>query len=42
VLLLSGRIYRVLGRNGLEILSRVMGVMLAAYAVEFIRRGFGL
>lgn len=39
---LSNQLYRLVGRNGLEILSRVMGVLLAAFAVEFIRRGMGL
>lgn len=42
LLLASSPIYRIIGRNGLEILSRVMGVLLAAFAVEFIRRGMGL
>jgi len=39
---LSNHLYRLVGKNGLEILSRVMGVLLAAFAVEFIRRGMGL
>lgn len=39
---LSMHLYRLMGNNGLEILSRVMGVLLAAFAVEFIRRGMGL
>jgi len=38
----STRIYRIIGRNGLEILSRVMGVLLAAFAVEYIRKGLGM
>ncbi|MCX8174718.1 MAG: MarC family protein [Candidatus Micrarchaeota archaeon] len=42
ILLLSNTIQRLIGRNGLEILSRVMGVLLAAFAMEYIRRGFGL
>ena len=42
ILLGSSSIYRFIGRNGLEILSRVMGVLLAAFAMEFIRKGFGL
>ncbi|MFA6328306.1 MAG: MarC family protein [Candidatus Micrarchaeia archaeon] len=42
ILLLSSRVYRVIGKNGLEILSRVSGVLLAAFAVEYIRKGFGL
>jgi len=42
ILLLSSRIYKIIGKNGLEILSRVMGVLLAAFAVEYIRKGFGL
>ena len=41
-LVASGRIFKVVGNKGLEILSRVMGVLLAAFAVEYIRRGFGL
>ena len=42
ILLLSSRIYKIIGKNGLEILSRVSGVLLAAFAVEYIRKGFGL
>ncbi|MCX6770714.1 MAG: MarC family protein [Candidatus Micrarchaeota archaeon] len=42
IILASSRVYRVIGKNGLEILSRVAGVLLAAFAVEFIRRGLGL
>lgn len=38
----SSHIYRFIGKNGLEILSRVAGVFLSAFAVEFILRGFGL
>ncbi|VVB99800.1 MarC family integral membrane protein [uncultured archaeon] len=42
ILRLSSLIQRVIGQNGLEILSRVMGVLLAAFAMEYIRKGFGL
>ena len=42
LLLSSGPIYKIAGKRGLEILSRVMGVLLAAFAVEFIRKGFGM
>jgi len=42
ILLLSSRVYHAIGKNGLEILSRVSGVLLAAFAVEYIRKGFGL
>ncbi|MEM4633624.1 MAG: MarC family protein [Candidatus Anstonellaceae archaeon] len=42
ILLSSSKIYSLLGKNGLEILSRVMGVLLAAFAIEYIRKGFGL
>jgi len=42
IILASSHIYRVVGRNGLEILSRVAGVLLAAFAVEFIRKGLGM
>jgi len=42
ILLLSSRIYHHIGKNGLEILSRVAGVLLAAFAVEYIRKGLGL
>ena len=42
ILLASSRVYRLIGKNGLEILSRVAGVLLAAFAVEFIRKGLGM
>jgi multiple antibiotic resistance protein len=42
ILLGSSHLYKLAGKNGLEILSRVAGVVLAAFAVEFIRKGFGL
>jgi multiple antibiotic resistance protein len=42
ILIASSRIYHVIGKNGLEILSRVAGVLLAAFAVEFIRKGLGM
>jgi len=42
IILSSSHVYRVIGKNGLEILSRVAGVLLAAFAVEFIRRGLGM
>lgn len=41
VLLFSARIFSFIGKTGLEILSRVMGILLAALAIEFIRRGMG-
>ena len=42
LLLLSGRLQRLIGPSGLEILSRVMGVLLAAFAMEYILRGLGI
>jgi len=36
---LSDRIGRLLGERGLEISSRIMGLLLAAIAVEFLKRG---
>ena len=41
-LFFSGVLYSKIGRNGLEIVSRVMGVLLAGFAVEMIRKGFGM
>ena len=35
----STAIYKFIGEQGSEILSRVMGIILAAIAVEFIRKG---
>lgn len=42
ILLSSEPIFKLAGKKGLEILSRVMGVLLAAFAVEFIRKGLGM
>ena len=42
ILLLSSRLHTLIGQSGLEILSRVMGVLLAAFAMEYILRGLGL
>jgi multiple antibiotic resistance protein len=42
ILRLSNRLQKIIRPSGLEILSRVMGVLLAAFAVEYIRKGFGL
>ncbi|MCX6769162.1 MAG: MarC family protein [Candidatus Micrarchaeota archaeon] len=42
ILLFSSKVYKLIGKNGLEILSRVAGVLLAAFAVEYIRKGLGL
>jgi multiple antibiotic resistance protein len=39
LLLLTGPIYRVLGKIGSDLISRVMGVLIAAIAVGYIRTG---
>jgi multiple antibiotic resistance protein len=39
ILLAAGAIARVLGRNLIDILSRVMGLLLLAIAVQYIRDG---
>ncbi|MBI5229623.1 MarC family protein, partial [Candidatus Micrarchaeota archaeon] len=38
----SGRIQKALGQNVIEVLSRIMGIMLVAIAIEYIREGFGI
>ncbi|MEM4554258.1 MAG: MarC family protein [Candidatus Anstonellaceae archaeon] len=42
ILYFSEALQSAVGQKGLEILSRVMGILLAAFAVEYIRKGFGL
>ena len=39
VLMNSNRLYKVLGDHWTNIISRVMGIILAAIAVEFIKKG---
>jgi len=39
IFLLAGRISRRLGKTGINIVTRLMGLILAAMAVEFIARG---
>ncbi|MDF2955947.1 MAG: Small neutral amino acid transporter SnatA [Candidatus Alkanophagales archaeon MCA70_species_2] len=35
----SAQIYKILGREGSEVLSRIMGIIVAAIAIEFISKG---
>jgi multiple antibiotic resistance protein len=42
LMLLSGPILRVIGRNGAAILIRVMGMILAALSVELVMEALGL
>lgn len=42
VLKTASPIYKKIGDNGAEVMSRIGGLILAAIAVEFIRTGFGL
>ena len=37
----SGRIARVLGRTGINVMTRLMGLILAAMAVELLSDGLG-
>lgn len=39
-LMLAARLVRVLGDTGVDLLTRVMGILLAAIAVEFIHQAF--
>lgn len=39
ILINSSRIYKVLGEHWTNVISRVMGIVLAAIAVEFIKEG---
>ena len=38
---LSGRIARVLGKTGINVMTRLMGLILAALAVEVMAGGLG-
>jgi len=38
----SGAIYNKIGHSGIELLSRISGLLLAAIAVEYIRIGLGM
>lgn len=40
MLLAAGRIHRLLGQNGAQVMIRIMGMVLAALAVEMIIQGF--
>lgn len=42
LLLLSGRIIKVIGNGGASLLTRIMGMILAALSVEFIMEAIGV
>ena len=42
MMLLAERILGVLGTHGSEILIRVMGILLAAFSVEFVMEALGV
>ncbi|MBI2650648.1 MarC family protein [Candidatus Woesearchaeota archaeon] len=39
ILLNSARLYKMLGEHWIDVISRIMGIILAAIAVEFITKG---
>jgi len=39
IMLLGTKIVGAIGKKGVEIISRIMGLLLAAFAIEFIRAG---
>jgi multiple antibiotic resistance protein len=42
ILNMASPIYRIIGVHGSEIMSRLMGLLLGAIAIEFIKKGLGM
>ena len=42
LLLFSGKIIRIIGNGGASLLTRIMGMILAALSVEFIMEAIGV